>query len=64
MRPDQLEHELNKILDVAHAWGAVLLLDEADVFLGESPYFIKYLIKLNNFHQRHVNHKTYHAMPL
>lgn len=29
-----LETELNKILDVAHAWGAVLLLDEADVFLG------------------------------
>ena len=33
-RPDQLETELNKILDVAHSWGAVLLLDEADVFLG------------------------------
>ncbi|KAL9074861.1 MAG: hypothetical protein Q9161_001999 [Pseudevernia consocians] len=32
-RPDQLETELNKILDVAHSWGAVLLLDEADVFL-------------------------------
>ena len=30
----QLEAELNKILDVAHSWGAVLLLDEADVFLG------------------------------
>ena len=29
-----LETELNKILDVAHSWGAVLLLDEADVFLG------------------------------
>ena len=29
----QLETELNKILDVAHSWGAVLLLDEADVFL-------------------------------
>ncbi|KAH8596023.1 hypothetical protein B0O99DRAFT_511005 [Bisporella sp. PMI_857] len=31
--PSVLEHELQKILDVAHAWGAVLLLDEADVFL-------------------------------
>jgi DNA polymerase III delta prime subunit len=28
-----LERELQKILDIAHAWGAVLLLDEADVFL-------------------------------
>ncbi|KAF2193097.1 hypothetical protein K469DRAFT_715133 [Zopfia rhizophila CBS 207.26] len=28
-----LEGELNKIMDVAHSWGAVLLLDEADVFL-------------------------------
>jgi len=31
--PMQLEHELNKILDIAHSWSAVLLLDEADVFL-------------------------------
>lgn len=31
--PAVLEHELNKILDIAHSWGAVLLLDEADVFL-------------------------------
>lgn len=31
--PAQLEHELQKILDIAHTWGAVLLLDEADVFL-------------------------------
>ena len=31
--PRTLEHELNKILDIAHSWGAVLLLDEADVFL-------------------------------
>ena len=30
---ERLEHELQKILDVAHSWGAVLLLDEADVFL-------------------------------
>lgn len=28
-----LELQLGKILDVAHVWGAVLLLDEADVFL-------------------------------
>lgn len=31
--PRTLESELQKILDIAHAWGAVLLLDEADVFL-------------------------------
>lgn len=31
--PRDLEHELTKILDVAHSWQAVLLLDEADVFL-------------------------------
>ena len=28
-----LEMELQKILDICHAWGAILLLDEADVFL-------------------------------
>jgi SpoVK/Ycf46/Vps4 family AAA+-type ATPase len=28
-----LEAELQKIMDIAHSWGAVLLLDEADVFL-------------------------------
>lgn len=27
------EAELNKNLDIAHSWGAVLLLDEADIFL-------------------------------
>jgi hypothetical protein len=31
--PGQLESELQKILDIAQQWGAVLLLDEADVFL-------------------------------
>lgn len=31
--PAKLEVELQKILDIAHSWGAVLLLDEADVFL-------------------------------
>ena len=30
-----LEVELQKILDIAHSWGAVLLLDEADVFLEQ-----------------------------
>lgn len=28
-----LEAELQKILDICHAWGAILLLDEADVFM-------------------------------
>ncbi|KAK5130925.1 hypothetical protein LTR08_001528 [Meristemomyces frigidus] len=31
----RLEIELQKILDIAHSWGAVLLLDEADVFLEQ-----------------------------
>ncbi|KAM0326670.1 hypothetical protein ACHAQA_006540 [Verticillium albo-atrum] len=31
--PRYLETELQKILDICHAWGAILLLDEADVFL-------------------------------
>lgn len=31
--PRYLESELQKILDICHAWGAILLLDEADVFL-------------------------------
>ncbi|SMQ54863.1 unnamed protein product [Zymoseptoria tritici ST99CH_3D7] len=31
--PAKLEFELQKILDIAHSWGALLLLDEADVFL-------------------------------
>ena len=31
--PRTLEAELNRILDIAHTWGAILLLDEADVFL-------------------------------
>jgi ATPase family associated with various cellular activities (AAA) len=33
-----LEHELNKIMDIAHSWGAVLLLDEADVFLEKRQH--------------------------
>ncbi|KAH8681750.1 P-loop containing nucleoside triphosphate hydrolase protein [Xylariales sp. PMI_506] len=28
-----LEAELQRVLDICHAWGAILLLDEADVFL-------------------------------
>lgn len=31
--PARLELELQKVLDIAHSWGALLLLDEADVFL-------------------------------
>lgn len=31
--PGRLEHSLQQILDIAHSWGAILLLDEADVFL-------------------------------
>lgn len=34
----QLEHELQKILDIAQSWGAVLLLDEADVFLEKRSF--------------------------
>lgn len=33
--PRTLETELQRVLDIAHAWGAVLLLDEADVFLEQ-----------------------------
>lgn len=29
----QLERDLNRIMEITHAWGAILLLDEADVFL-------------------------------
>ena len=29
-----LETQLSRILDIAHVWGAVLLLDETDVFLS------------------------------
>lgn len=34
-----LEVELQKILDICHAWGAILLLDEADVFLEKRSVF-------------------------
>jgi hypothetical protein len=33
--PTKLEKELQSILDIAHSWGAILLLDEADVFLEQ-----------------------------
>jgi hypothetical protein len=33
--PTRLEKELQSVLDIAHSWGAILLLDEADVFLQE-----------------------------
>lgn len=33
--PSKLEKELQNILDIAHSWGAILLLDEADVFLEQ-----------------------------
>lgn len=33
-----LEMELQKIMDIAHSWGAVLLLDEADVFLEKRQH--------------------------
>ncbi|KAF1968576.1 hypothetical protein BU23DRAFT_479942 [Bimuria novae-zelandiae CBS 107.79] len=29
----KLEQDLNRIMEITHAWGAILLLDEADVFL-------------------------------
>ncbi|KAF2732216.1 hypothetical protein EJ04DRAFT_514069 [Polyplosphaeria fusca] len=31
----QLDMELQKIMEMAHCWGAILLLDEADVFLEQ-----------------------------
>lgn len=36
--PAQLEHELQKILDIAHSWGAVLLIDEADVYMEKRTF--------------------------
>ncbi|KAJ9498912.1 hypothetical protein H2202_005589 [Exophiala xenobiotica] len=37
--PTRLEKELQTILDIAHSWGAILLLDEADVFLQERALY-------------------------
>jgi len=33
--PEAIEQKLHRIFDYAVAWNAVLLLDEADVFLAE-----------------------------
>ncbi|KAM0236194.1 hypothetical protein ACHAPO_005419 [Fusarium lateritium] len=46
--PRFLEAELQKILDICHAWGAILLLDEADVFLEK-----------RNMHDIHRNALTF-----
>lgn len=35
IRPEQLEMNLKRILDIAYTWRAVLLIDEADVFLAQ-----------------------------
>lgn len=63
-RSDQLEIELNKILDVAHSWGAVLLLDEADVFLGMAQRLNRKETSTNTYVQRLANPKTLAEMPL
>ncbi len=34
-QPAQVEERLNEYFDMAHKWGCVLLLDEADVFLAQ-----------------------------
>ena len=34
-RMDHLEKSLSKILDIAHTWRAILLIDEADIFLEQ-----------------------------
>ena len=31
--PDKLEHKLAEILEIAYAWNAIILLDEADIFM-------------------------------
>lgn len=36
--PEQLEERLEEIFDYAVTWGAVLLLDEADIFLQDRDY--------------------------
>jgi AAA+ superfamily predicted ATPase len=32
-KPHELDQKLDEIFDIAHVWGAVVLIDEADVFL-------------------------------
>ena len=36
--PERLEDKLEEIFDYAVTWGAILLLDEADVFLQDRDY--------------------------
>lgn len=36
--PDELESKLSTIFDYAVRWNAILLLDEADVFLQDRDY--------------------------
>lgn len=36
--PERLEERLEEIFDYAVTWGAILLLDEADVFLQDRDY--------------------------
>lgn len=36
--PETLEGKLSKIFDHAEAWDAILLLDEADIFLQDRDY--------------------------
>lgn len=62
--PHQLETELNKILDVAHSWGAVLLLDEADVFLGACLILSPCHVALVTSLQRHASHRMFTGMHL
>ena len=33
--PSTLEHNLVEITSLAHKWGAIILIDEADVYLAE-----------------------------
>jgi SpoVK/Ycf46/Vps4 family AAA+-type ATPase len=38
-KAEQLEHNLANITSLAHKWGAIILIDEADVYLSErSPH--------------------------
>jgi hypothetical protein len=34
-KADHLEHNLANITSLAHKWGAIILIDEADVFLSQ-----------------------------
>ena len=36
--PEHLESKLSRIFDLAKRWDAILLLDEADVFLQDRDY--------------------------